>query len=176
MTSYDFTLRLDRTGYLNDAEIDAAYEATGGDADVTDGPNGVSVSFNREAASLAAALSSAVGDLARIGLRAVGVVQDDEVTLRDIAARTGRSYEAVRMWAAGKRAGEFPAPHFTTSGGERLWSWTRVAAWLRDRLSIEVSATPHELVAADRILAAADALRTEPADTRSELEKLFTAA
>lgn len=173
MTSYDFTLRLDQAGYLPDTTIDAIYEVTGGDADVEDGPNDVFVSFNRDTGSLTAAIAAAVRELASIGVHAVGVVQDDEVTVRDIAARTSRSYEAVRMWAAGKRADSFPQPRFTTSGGERVWSWTAVAAWLRDRLGIDAAETPHELVAADRVLAAADALRTEPAEARSELGKLL---
>lgn len=177
MTSYDFTLRVNRAGYLTDDEIDAIYEATNGEAHVEDGPGGVTVSFDREAPSLVAAIASAVRDLASIGLHAVGVLQDDGVTLRDIAERTGRSYEAVRLWTTGKRGrGGFPAPDFTTSGGERLWSWTTVAAWLRDHLGLDVAAVPHELITADRVLAARDALRAEPEGTRAELGRLLVDA
>lgn len=178
MTSYDFTLRLDRYGYLTDDEITALDEATGGDSTIEDGPDGVFVAIGREAASLAAAIASAVADVEKVpGMRVIGVEQDDGVTLADIARRVGRTRESVRLYATGKRGpGNFPAPDWVASSGERFWSWIEVAGWFHVRLGADVPVPPHELLTADRLLAARAALAEETdEDARAELAKLLAA-
>jgi len=57
------------------------------------------------------------------------VLSEDLVTLKEIAARTRRPYESVRLLAAGKRGpGGFPGP--MSSHGWALYSWTQVSEWL----------------------------------------------
>src|SRR5436190_23802812 len=67
------------------------------------------VEFDREAASLAEALASAVRDLEDANLVPVRVADEDLVTLADIADRVGQSRESVRRYATGDRGpGGFP--------------------------------------------------------------------
>ncbi len=56
----------------------------------------------------------------------------DLVDLNEIAARVGKSHEAVRLWSTGKRRPEppFPQPLYALSGGMRLWTWSSVNDWL----------------------------------------------
>ncbi len=178
MTVYDFTLRLDVLGYLTEDQTEAIYESTGGDVGIEDGPRGVFISFDREAPSLPAAIASAVRDVERVpGMRVIGVGQDDDVTLADIAQRTGRSYESVRLYAAGKRGpGGFPAPDWTSPGGERFYSWTEVASWLRDRLSVDVVVPPFELRLADEVLRTRRDLGAADEQTRAEFGRLLVDA
>ena len=59
----------------------------------------------------------------------------DLVSVSDIAARTGRSRESVRLLVDGKRGpGGFPPPVGTVGNGIRIWPWASVLIWLRDRL------------------------------------------
>ncbi|MFE3514116.1 hypothetical protein [Streptomyces sp. NPDC059166] len=59
-------------------------------------------------------------------------VDEQFVSLADIAARAGLSHEAVRLWAARKRRtqGEpFPAPRAQVGQGwtaTKIWSWPEV--------------------------------------------------
>lgn len=93
----------------------------------------------------------------------MGAGQDDAVTMLDIARRAGRTRASVRMLINGQRGpGGFPRPSLVTTGGEKVWDWPDVAAWLRDRLGLVVDVPPHELTTADRLLAARAALEAEP--------------
>lgn len=171
--THDFTLVLNREPSEN--ELDALFEA--GCDDST--PEGELIHFDREGRSLAAAIASAVRDVEKVpGLEAVGVVRDDAVTLLDIARRTQRTYESVRLLAAGQRGpGRFPEPRLVTTGGERVWDWPDVAAWLRDELGQQVETPPPELALADRTLSVRHALRVESDEaTREELSELLKPA
>jgi hypothetical protein len=91
MPVFDFALRLNRAP--TDDEIEALYEATGGDGDVEwnrDTGYGA-VTLNREADTLTDAIVSAVHDVERVpGLHVVGAGQDDLVTMLDMR-RPGRT-------------------------------------------------------------------------------------
>ena len=184
MSSYEFSLRLNRE--VTDAEIEALYEAGCGDAAVETGPLGAMVDFDREAPSLAEAITAAVRDVEKVaGVRAVGVACDAMVTLLGISERVGVSREAVRLWAAGLRGpGGFPRPVMITAGGESVWEWEQVVPWLMkhgpDRQAVAAWSLPaeaskaHVLFTADRVLRARDALRSEPDGlVRRELERLL---
>lgn len=179
MTTYDFTLRVNRE--VSDAEIEALYEAGCDDAGIETGPAGTLIEFSREASSWADALGSAVADIETLdGLLVIGAGQDDQVTLLDIARRAGRSREAVRLWAAGRRGpGGFPAPSWTSPSGERFWSWRAVAAWLRDARELPVEDEPEEIGWADDLLRARladmEAQRADP-EFRREFSRRLTAA
>lgn len=182
MTSYVFALKLNRE--VTDDEIDALYDAGCGDAGIETGPLGTVADFNREAPSLAHAIASAALDIEKVpGLRAVGVQCDNIVTLRDIAERAGVSREAVRLWSTGRRGpGGFPKPDFVTTGGEQIWDWEQVAEWLQNqrpaikypKSAIELMEALRILCTADRVLAARDALLSEPdTEVRQEFERLL---
>lgn len=173
MTAYEFVLKLNRE--ISDDEIEALYDAGCDDAGIETGPLGTLADFSREAPSLAEAIASAVRDIEKVpGLRATGVQCDNMVTAADIASRAGVSREAVRLWATGQRGpGGFPKPALITTGGEKVWDWQQVAVWLAEQkeqaqASAAVDAARHVLATADRVLAARDALRTEPDDSARE--------
>lgn len=183
MTGYEFTLKLNRE--VKEAEIEALYEAGCDDAGIETGPLGTLIQFDRTANSLAEAIATAVRDIEKVeGLRATGVACDNMVTLADIAARAGVSHEAARLWASGKRGpGNFPPPMLITPGGERVWDWERVASWLSEyRRNAHSGWTAAEarvrvLCTADRVLAARDALMSEPDEAvREEFERLLQEA
>jgi hypothetical protein len=180
MTSYEFTLKLNRE--VTDDEIEALFEVGCGDAGIETGPLGTVADFIREAPSLAEAIASAALDIDKVpGLRAVGVKCDNMVTLLDIASRVGVSREAVRLWSVGERgAGGFPAPLMKTTGGETIWDWEQVAPWIdRNHKTLAAydqgRATAMRIMGmADRVLAARDALRSEPDESvRQEFERLL---
>jgi hypothetical protein len=175
MKSYEFTLGIGGAGYLPDKTLDALYEATDGDAAIEHGPKGVFITIEQEAESLAAAITSAVTDVETVpGITVVGIAQEDGVTLADVARRVGRTRESVRLYTIGARGpGGFPSPDWTSSSGERFWSWTEVAAWFRDVLNKDIAVPPHELATADRLLAARALLRDEEAPSRAELVTLL---
>lgn len=154
MQTYEFDFVLDRAP--SDDEQDRLYEVGGDDASVEFNPvaNTGTVHFDREAASLAEALVSALRTLEAAGLRAVAVASEDLVTLKEIAVRTGRTYEGVRLLAAGKRGpGGFPVP--LSTGGWSLYSWTQVAGWFARVFEGAAPAMPSDY---DRTIAAADHL------------------
>ncbi len=113
--------------------------------------------FDRANASLAEALVSALRDVEAAGLTVGSVRSEDLVTLREIAARTGRSYEGVRLLAAGKRGpGGFPGP--MSSAGWTLYSWAQAWPWFsRPAPSSPLGQEPLTLER-DRLIAAADHL------------------
>jgi hypothetical protein len=187
VTSYEFTLKLNRE--VTDKEVDLLYEAGCDDAAIETGPLGAFADFDREAVSLAHAIASAALDIDKVpGLRAVGVRCDSMVNLQAIADRAGVSREAVRLWATGRRGpGSFPKPVIVTAGGEQLWDWEQVAPWVESHMNRNRDMHDHlwlletERLAmmritrtADRVLAARDALRSEPDEAvREEFERLL---
>lgn len=98
-------------------------------------PGGADVAFDRDAPTLVDAIVSGVRDLEAVGLSASRVREDDDpVTLAVIAARVGRSREAVRLWSVGRTGpGGFPAP-VAGGPGTEFYRWSHVAPWLRDRM------------------------------------------
>jgi hypothetical protein len=136
----------------------------------------VLVHVAREAASLADAIIQAVHEvesLGQLGLQVVGVHSDDLVSLRDIAGRTGRTYESVRLLASGKRGpGGFPTP--LSTGQWALYSWAEVSAWLAMHYGGEAAgAFDRTLVAADHLIRARRILAGDK--HRDEMVKLVAA-
>jgi hypothetical protein len=111
--------------------------------------------FDREAPALADAIVSAVRDVESAGLRAVRVLDQDLLTLADIADRIGRSRESVRRYATGDRGGgDFPPPSNPARDGTVFYRWSEVAPWLRDHVGIEVPEADPTLAVANLVLQA----------------------
>jgi hypothetical protein len=111
--------------------------------------------FDREAPTLADAIASAVLGVESAGLRAMRVLDDDLLTLADIANRIGQSRESIRRYATGQRGnGGFPPPVNPARGGSTFYRWSEVVPWLRQRLNIEVADTDPALVVANLVLQA----------------------
>lgn len=111
--------------------------------------------FTRDAASIDAAISSAMKDVRRAGALIERVEPDPLVNLSDIADRAGLSRSAVSLFATGQRGEEFPAPAAKVTSKSPLWRWANVARWLcrRGKLSGEA------VYEADAIARANDELR-----------------
>jgi len=113
--------------------------------------------FDREAPELAEALVRALRDVERAGLVVGSVRNDDLVTLRQIAARTGRTYESARLLASGERGrGGFPGP--MSSQGWALYSWALVRPWFARQVRASTPDPEPRAVDRDRLIAAADHL------------------
>lgn len=166
MTTYEFTLAVDRMP--TDDEIDALFDLDEGDSTPEGGSSGALVHVHRRDTSLAAAIGSAVRMVELVGLRVTGLRSDDLVSLRDIATRTGRSYESVRLWAAGQRGGGgFPAP--LSTGQWSLYSWAEVTSWLGE----PANEHDREIAAADHMLRARSMLTGD--EHRDEFAQLVAA-
>lgn len=167
--NYEFTLAVDR----DPTEMaDKLFDIAEGDL-VPEGGTGVNVvHVYREADSFAAALLEAVEDVESTGLVVTGIASDDLVSLRDIAARLGRTYESVRLIAAGKRGpGGFPTP--LSTGQWSLYSWAEVSAWFSRSHGTEApSAYDREIVAADHLIRARRILAGD--EQRHQFGKLIT--
>jgi hypothetical protein len=115
MTIHVFTLVLDRAP--TDAELTALVDA--GRDDVIFGvEDDLPVAeFDREAPALTDAIVSAIRDVESVGLRPLRVLDQDLLTLADIADRIGRSRESVRRYATGVRGGGRRARSGPDAGG-----------------------------------------------------------
>jgi hypothetical protein len=144
MTEYSFTLII--SGDV-DSHLDQLFEA--GCDDATFGSvDGIHYAdFDREAATLASAIASAIEAVESIeGVRVLRIEPDDLVTQTEIAARLRRSRESIRLLSAGRRrAGTFPAPVSRLRQRTRLWRWSDVAVWAGDE---STSAEEARIVAA----------------------------
>ena len=90
------------------------------------------VTVDREAACLADAVAGAVEDLERaLPKSEVVSLDNDFVTVADIADRTGTNRETVRLWADAKRRQGFPPAVATVGDGTRIWDWPTVNLWLQ---------------------------------------------
>ena len=137
-----FTLVIDGTDLGRADVVEALYEV--GCRDALFGSRGpVHLGeFDREAPSLAEAVTSAIEQVESVPqLRVLRVEPDEFVSASAIAERTGRTRESVRLLVEGKRGpGGFPAPVAWVDAKTRLWRWSDVARWLSDALGDAVAA------------------------------------
>jgi predicted DNA-binding transcriptional regulator AlpA len=109
----------------------------------------------RAAVHLADAIASAARAIESAGLTALRVVDEDLLTLADIADRIGQSRESVRRYATGERGpGDFPPPVNPSREGTAFYRWSEVAPWIRERIGIDVPDIDPALVVANLVLQA----------------------
>jgi hypothetical protein len=154
MTFFQFTLIVEGPDLQDEDRVEALYVA--GCDDATIGRVGTTqyLDFDREAETLADAVFEATKTIetAVPGARVVHVEPDDLVTMAEIAERTGRTRESVRLLINGERGpGRFPAAVTHFKARNRMWQWQDVAEWFVDELgepSPDADVTPSEFIAA----------------------------
>ncbi|MFF3853033.1 helix-turn-helix transcriptional regulator [Micromonospora sp. NPDC002575] len=153
MTTHVFTLVLDRQP--TDDELDTLC-AEGCDDAAFGTENGLPIAeFDREASTMADAITSAVKTLDHAGLTALRVLDQDLVTLADIAGRIGQSRESVRRYATGDRGpGTFPPPINPAREGTMFYRWSEVRSWIQKNLKVEIPDSDPSLVVANLMLQA----------------------
>jgi predicted DNA-binding transcriptional regulator AlpA len=153
MRTYAFKAVLDRRP-TND-ELDTLF-ANGRDDAAYGIENGLPIAeFDREAPALADAIASAVRELETVGLRPLRIIDQDLLTLADIAERLGISREAVRRYSTGERGpGDFPPPIAPMRGGATFYRWSEVVPWAQNHLEAQVPEVDAGLVVANLLLQA----------------------
>lgn len=144
MTTYAFALFVEGVDILTGPALDALYEAGLDDASVSGVGTAQLVEVDRDARSLAEAVTSAIRQVegAVRGARVARVEADELVSQGQIAERTGRTRESLRLLEHGERGpGGYPSAA-VTDGRTRLWRWAEVAAWFTSALGAAVPATP----------------------------------
>lgn len=136
MPLYNFTLTLTGVSYTTPGLEDALYESGCHDALVCAYGQSVYLEFDRQAASLDAAIDSAVSNIESAGLGAiVQSVDSAYVGLSDVAELTGLTRQGIALLKEGLRGGgDFPAL-FTVFVGNRppgtgqrwLTGWNKMA-------------------------------------------------
>jgi hypothetical protein len=156
---FEFVFVLERVA--SDDDVDALFDAGCDDATPETRGGTSLLAFARVADHMSTAIVSALRDVESVGLRVASVESDDLVAVKEIAERTGRSAESVRLLAHGERGpGGFPAP--MSAGGWTLYSWAQVARWFSESVGVTFEY--------DRIVAAADLLVRARAMLRGEAE------
>jgi hypothetical protein len=107
------------------------------DSSLPDRVSTVLIVSGQQAITVEAAGCDAILDCIRrceaAGLSPMRLCTGDWVTLQDVAARIGRSREAVRLWSIGRNGpGGFPPPLNPGSKTE-FYSWAEVSPWLRHK-------------------------------------------
>ena len=150
MKSYEFVLIVEGPDLQSDGLVDAIFEAGCDDA-LVGCSNGVQfVDFEREAMTAAEAVRSAVAAVESIpGVSVVRVADADLVSIADIASRTGRTRESVRLLIAGKRGpGGFPPPVTDPRNRYRLWRSDDVQRWFAEHYGEQPIRPEADVVAA----------------------------
>ena len=129
MTNFAFRIRLHDP--LSDEDADRLFDAFDEEVAVEEGPRGHFVGFERGGHSFLDAVLDAIEEIIALGIEPLAV-EDELVSMSDIAERTGRSRQSVSMLVGGQRGpGGFPRP---VAGNVRspLWHWADIASWFQN--------------------------------------------
>ena len=140
MSAWEFTLIVDGPDIQgNNDLLDALFEAGCDDALVGRTNCVQYLAFTREAACLEDAVLSAVADIERVSpLQVTRLIDSDLVSMSEIAERSGRTRESVRLLVNGERGpGGFPISATDPRRPHRVWRWSEVETWLRTVLGDE---------------------------------------
>lgn len=153
MGTHSFTIVLDRQP--TDSELDELFSIGCDDAAFGTEGGVPTAEFDRETPDLANAIVSAVRALESVNLSPLRVVDQDLLTLADMANRIGQSRESIRRYAQGSRGpGGFPPPVNPAREGTTFYRWSEAALWFEKHLGIDTSDSDSTLVAANLILQA----------------------
>jgi hypothetical protein len=97
-----------------------------------DGDGSFLLEFDRRATSLPRALTAALHELLRVLPEAIvlRIEDDDLATMADIAKRSGRTPESIRLLVNGRRGpGGFPPAAGRLDARTKVWRWADVAHW-----------------------------------------------
>ena len=149
MPVHHFTLIVEGSDLQSDEHINALFEAGCDDATVGRIDGIQYVDFNRDAPSLAEAIISAVRAIEQVeGAHVTRIADAGLVSMADIAKRTGRTRESVRLLVTGARGpGGFPAPVTDPRSRYRLWRWPDVMQWFSETLGETATVDDHLLTA-----------------------------
>jgi hypothetical protein len=153
VNTYVFKVVLNRQP--TDTELDLLFDA--GCDDATFGTErGLPIGeFDREHETLADAIASAALAIESAGLIPLRILDEDVLTLADIADRIGQSRESVRRYATGERgSGGFPPPLNPGREGTVFYRWSEVVPWVREHLGLDVPDSDPVLVMANLVLQA----------------------
>src|SRR5271157_2964403 len=100
MSSFAFRIQL--RDALDDESADRLYEAFDEEIAIEDGPKGHFVGFEREAGSFLDAALDAMAEVIELGFEPLAI-EDELVSMADIAERSGRSRQSVSMLVSGQR-------------------------------------------------------------------------
>lgn len=130
MPYYEFAWVVDGFNMDDDATLDRLYE-TFDDVAAGSVAGRVTVDFVVDASAPAEALFTTLDRFNEAFPRARVLRLDrDLVAIPDIADRTERTPESVRLLVNGKRGpGDFPTPVGALGGGTRVWEWAAVVEW-----------------------------------------------
>jgi hypothetical protein len=138
MNDYTFTLRFIAPGKSADDLSTTIYERIE-DASLMgpDDDGSFLLEFDRRAGALPRALVGALEELIKTvpGVTVLRVEEDDLATMADIAKRSGRTPESVRLLVAGRRGpGGFPPAAGRVNARTRVWRWVDAAQWFEEVL------------------------------------------
>lgn len=166
MSTFAFRVRV--RDAFDDEDEQRVYEAFDEEVSLESGPRGHWIGFETESDTFLEAVLRAVGDIVGSGFEPI-VVEDELVSLADIAARTGRTRQGVALLAGGKRGpGGFPPP---ATGNVRspLWHWADVAGWFEQS---GAPADPYELISTLAAVNGALANRALKRERPDELKRI----
>lgn len=141
MRTYTFTLIVEGPDLQADEMVDALFGAGCDDA-LVGAVDGVQyVEFDREAETPEQAILSAVADIESVeGAQVARLADAGLISMAEIARRTGRTGESIRLLIAGERGpGGFPPPLTDPRSRYRLWRAEEVDHWFRTNLAGELT-------------------------------------
>jgi hypothetical protein len=102
-----------------------------------DGDGSFLLEFDRRASSLPNAVTSALHELLDVlpDATVLRIEEDDLATMADVARRSGRTAESIRLLVSGRRGpGGFPPAAGRLDARTKVWRWTDVAQWFEEAL------------------------------------------
>ncbi|MGQ0777668.1 MAG: helix-turn-helix transcriptional regulator [Pseudonocardiales bacterium] len=166
----------------DDDVSNALYEATDGDIELSVIDGLPYTSFTRTAESYQRAVLNAVKQVenADVGVRVVRIQTDELLTISEIADRTGRTPESIRLLVSGERGpGNFPGAESRMGARNRLWRWSTVVEWFQaydpEAVADYLASVPDPefVVSLNAALALRDHLpKVTNAETRNEVTQL----
>ncbi len=131
MAVYHFTLIVEGPDLQTDTAINALFDAGCDDALVGRADGIQYVDFDRDGPNPETAILSAIADVERLPeVEVIRIAGCGLVSMADIATRTRRSRESIRLLVTNERGpGGFPAPVTDPRARYRLWRWSEVRRW-----------------------------------------------